>query len=270
MIIVISLLCLSPEDVEKSDDIEISRQFKETVIRPILKVETPTNAQNWSSPRFDTSSVGRRRSSCHCSLFDSSSGSFPEGRVSWSDQWNRVLPAVLLLRAAAARQQRAQLLGQKGLVATFFIYTMFKIWFLTNSVSIFIVCHSSRCHERNVSHHLLHPWRFCICLLLSDCTASPTSFCSRWAVQEKMRRSILCASLTHFNMITVFNMWRLHQNLIINIMADVLTTWSPRGTDRSLIHASFHCIHLLKVACLFLIIFLVQVSQQLVRVWQSF
>lgn len=46
MIIVISLLCLSPEDVEKSDDIKISRQFKDTVIRPILKVETLTNTQN--------------------------------------------------------------------------------------------------------------------------------------------------------------------------------------------------------------------------------
>lgn len=32
------LMCFSSEDVQKSDDVKISRQFKESVIRPILKV----------------------------------------------------------------------------------------------------------------------------------------------------------------------------------------------------------------------------------------
>lgn len=33
------MMCFSPADVQKVDDIKISRQFKESVIRPILKVK---------------------------------------------------------------------------------------------------------------------------------------------------------------------------------------------------------------------------------------
>lgn len=43
-------------------------------------------------------------------------------------------------------------------------------------------------------------------------------------------RSILCATTTHYNVITVFNMWSLHQYLIINITAGVLTAcMGPAG-----------------------------------------
>lgn len=43
-------------------------------------------------------------------------------------------------------------------------------------------------------------------------------------------RSISCATATHYNVIPVFNMWSLHQYLIINITAGVLTVnMGPAG-----------------------------------------
>lgn len=43
-------------------------------------------------------------------------------------------------------------------------------------------------------------------------------------------RSILRATTTHYNVITVFNMWSLHQYLIINITSGVLTvSMGPAG-----------------------------------------
>lgn len=37
------MMCFPPADVQKVDDIKISRQFKESVIRPILKVKKNTH-----------------------------------------------------------------------------------------------------------------------------------------------------------------------------------------------------------------------------------
>ncbi len=45
-----SMLYFSSEDVQKGDDIKISRQFKETVIRPILKVRTHTHTHTQINP----------------------------------------------------------------------------------------------------------------------------------------------------------------------------------------------------------------------------
>ena len=42
-------------------------------------------------------------------------------------------------------------------------------------------------------------------------------------LSRNTRRSILSATATHYNVITVFNMWSLHQYLIINITAGLLT-----------------------------------------------
>lgn len=115
--VILMLCCFSPEDVQKSEDVTISRQFKDAVIQPILKVKDNHGYikewQHWLTERALLKYCSFRPT-CHRWFRRFFSGSFPKGWVSGSDQWNRILPAFLSFGAAAAGQQRAQLLGQEG------------------------------------------------------------------------------------------------------------------------------------------------------------